>query len=255
MTSAAARILVVDDDRDACENLRDILTEFDHEVDVCHDGQSALCRAGSRPFDIALIDLLMPGMDGLTFWRLLKQDHRSTVALLLTAHASDKTRTEARRVGIDRVVLKPIRSSALVQLLEEVLDRPLVLVVDDDEDTCESLWDVLADQGYRACWACDAQRAIEMVQSHPFRVILIDYKLGQEDNGRVVRSFRQDRPEARTILISSDPMTRDCLPEEAQKVGVDVIHPKPLDMEQLLDTVRAFSRSERNGMPFPECSP
>src|SRR5262249_18722868 len=59
-------ILVVDDEIDTCRNLSDILTDLGYQVDTALDGFAALELAREKPYDIALLDLKMPGMDGLT---------------------------------------------------------------------------------------------------------------------------------------------------------------------------------------------
>ena len=62
MNRNAASILVVDDEVDTCSNLSDILTDLGYHVDVAHDGPSALELARKNPYDIALLDLRMPGI-------------------------------------------------------------------------------------------------------------------------------------------------------------------------------------------------
>ena len=66
-------ILIVDDERDACLNLADIFTDLGYRVDIAHDGWSALELLQKRPYDVALLDLKMPGMDGLTLYRRIKK--------------------------------------------------------------------------------------------------------------------------------------------------------------------------------------
>ena len=65
MTQNNRSILVVDDEVDTCANLSDIFAELGFQVDVAHDGFSALEFAKRKHYDVALLDLKMPGMDGL----------------------------------------------------------------------------------------------------------------------------------------------------------------------------------------------
>src|SRR5438309_3507615 len=95
MRANGPSILVVDDDGDTCQNLSDILTDLGYRVDTAHDGPSALELVRRRPYDIALLDLKMPGMDGLELYREIKRLGVGTVAMLVTAHASRATAEEA----------------------------------------------------------------------------------------------------------------------------------------------------------------
>src|SRR2546421_12014082 len=99
MTAANASILVVDDDPDTCRNLSDILTDLGYRVDVAHDGPSALELVRERPYDVALLDLKMPGMDGVTLYREIRKLQASAVALVVTAFANRDTTEQALAAG------------------------------------------------------------------------------------------------------------------------------------------------------------
>ena len=130
------RILVVDDDQDICRNLSDILSDLGYQVDSAHDGPSALELVRQRPYDVALLDYKMPGMDGLTLYREIKKQRAGTVSLLVTAYASPATAQEALAAGAWKVVAKPVDFRKLLGFVDEALGQPLVLVVDDDQDLC-----------------------------------------------------------------------------------------------------------------------
>ena len=98
-TPTDPRVLVVDDELDTCSNLSDILTDLGYRVDIAHDGAAALELVRQRPYDVALLDLKMPGMDGLTLYREIKKLRAGTVAILVTAYASGATAEEALAAG------------------------------------------------------------------------------------------------------------------------------------------------------------
>ncbi len=110
------RILVVDDDPDICRNLSDIFTDLGYQVDTAHDGPSALELVRRQPYDVALLDLKMPGMDGLTLYREIKKQRAGTVSLLVTAYAGPATAEEALAAGAWKVVAKPVDFPKLLQL-------------------------------------------------------------------------------------------------------------------------------------------
>src|SRR5262249_28576146 len=202
MTAAKPSILVVDDEVDTCRNLSDILTDLGYRVDVAHDGPSAveLVRRGS--YDVALLDLKMPGMDGLTLYREIKKLRAGTVAMIVSAYASGAVAEEALGAGAWQVLPKPVEFPRLLGLVREAIDQPLVLVVDDDPHLCASLWDVLRQQGYRVAVAHDERAAEEQLRDQAHRVVLIDMKLPIGDGSRVFRLVRQANPQARTVVIT-----------------------------------------------------
>ena len=102
-----------------------------------------------RPYDVALLDLRMPDMDGLTLYREIKKLQAGMVAIVVSAYASGAVTEEALTAGAWQVLPKPVDLERLLRLVGEAIDQPLVLVVDDDTDLCQSLWDVLRERGYR----------------------------------------------------------------------------------------------------------
>jgi CheY-like chemotaxis protein len=124
-TSAPA-ILVVDDDADTCRNLADILTDLGYAVDTAEGGEVALEKARRQPYHVGLLDLRMPGMDGLTLCRHLKQLQPSLVAMMITCYGGNDLDGRASSVGVWRVLPKPIDVARLLTWIEEALQDQIV---------------------------------------------------------------------------------------------------------------------------------
>jgi two-component system response regulator HydG len=99
MNTKTPSILVVDDEVDTCRNLSDILTDLGYSVDIAHEGLTALEMVRQKPYDVALLDLKMPGMDGLNLYREIKKLRAGTVAIVVTAYAGGDTKAEALAAG------------------------------------------------------------------------------------------------------------------------------------------------------------
>lgn len=116
------RILVVEDNRDIAANLGDYLEERGHTVDFAADGIAGLHLAVSNPFDAIVLDLNLPGMDGLEVCRRLRRDaHKQTPVLMLTARDSLDQKLSGFESGADDYLIKPFA-------LQEVEARLAVLV-------------------------------------------------------------------------------------------------------------------------------
>src|SRR6478609_10166937 len=112
------RILVVDDEPDICGNLTDILSDLGYRVDSATDGRAALELVKKTPYDVALLDLRMPVMNGLTLYREIKKLRAGTVAILVTAYAGGATSEEALGAGAWRVLAKPVDLRKLLGLVD-----------------------------------------------------------------------------------------------------------------------------------------
>jgi CheY-like chemotaxis protein len=246
MEARQPTILVVDDDVDTCRNLADILTDLSYQVDTAHDGPTALEWVRRRPYDVALLDLRMPGMDGLTLYREIKQLRAGTVAIIVTAYASGGTAEAAGAAGIWRVLPKPIDMPQLLGLVEEAVGQPLVLVVDDDAALCANLWDLLREHGFRVSLAHGQAEASTLLTDTPYRVVLIDLRLADGDGRTVFQQVRRANPQARTVLITGYRSETDQLVQQLLNEGADATCYKPFDVPALLATLE---RLTRNGNP------
>jgi len=241
MPPRAPSILVVDDEVDTCRNLSDILTDLGYHVDVAHDGLSALELVRRNNYDVALLDLKMPGMDGLTLYREIKKLRGGTVTLIVSAYAGAETTEQALAAGAWQVLPKPIDFPRLLKLVDEAVGQPLVLVVDDDPDLCGTLWDLLRERGYRVAVAHDEQRAGEQLRDTTFRAVLIDMRLPDGDGSRVFRLVRESNPQARTVLITGHRSELDRLVQRVVEEGADAVCYKPFDVAKLLATLEQLT--------------
>lgn len=241
----AQSMLVVDDDVDTCRNLSDILSDLGYRVDTAQDGRQALELVKKNAYDVALLDLKMPGMDGLTLYREIKKLSADTVAIIVTAYAGSTTMDEARASGAWQVLPKPIDFPRLLGALDQALDQPLLLVVDDDQDLCANLWDLLREQGYRVCLAHDEKDAANRLKDRAFKVVLIDMKLPKGDGTSVFRLVHESNPETRTILITGFRSEMDHLIQKVLAEGADALCYKPFDIPGLLKTLHQLAREQK----------
>ncbi len=245
MPAKPTRILVVDDDTDTCANFADILTDFGYDVRTAQDGRAALQMLETQSFDIALFDLRMPEMDGLQFYRELRRRSPSTVAILITGFVDPSMREEAERLGVWRVMSKPVDLAALMPLIEDTAQQPLVLLVDDDRDFCDSLYDILRQHGFRVGIAGSADQATRQFRGHEFQVVIVDWCLPDANGLQLLQRIRDERPVARTVLLTGHRLELNELLDTASQAKADVLFYKPLEMDRFLDELRRLAGQAR----------
>lgn len=232
------RLLVVDDDLDTCANLADILSDIGYDVQTAADATLALRALDQQAFDVVLLDLKLPGIDGLQLYRELKRRSASTVAILITGFADAETRQRAEQLGVWRILPKPVDVPALLPLISEAAKQPLLLIVDDDSEFCASLYDVLRERSFRVGIAASAQEATQQLNRQQFSIVLVDWRLPDADGLKLLEEIHRQHPQARTMLLTGH---RHELTEQLQKTslhGVDLFFYKPLDMEAFLGTLQ-----------------
>jgi DNA-binding response OmpR family regulator len=112
------RLLLVEDSEILCESLAIGLSRLGYAVDVVHDGAKGLSYARNNPYDIVILDVMLPGMNGLEVLRTLRQEGVQTHVLMLTARDRVDDRVQGLRAGADDYLVKPFDFQELVARLE-----------------------------------------------------------------------------------------------------------------------------------------
>lgn len=197
------KILVVDDNEEFCENMKDILEVKDYEVEVVYDGFSAIEIVKQKKFDIILLDIKMPIMNGLETYKKIKKITPDTKVFMITAYAVEDLIKEALKEGAFGVLRKPIDFNKLFDLIEKSLKSSgLIFIVDDDENLCENLKEILTHHNYVVTVAHNGVDAIEKVKEENFDIILLDMKLPILNGFEVFCSIKELRPNVTVIIIT-----------------------------------------------------
>jgi heavy metal response regulator len=111
------RVLVVEDEKKTASFIRKALQAENFAVDVMHNGTDALLAARSTPFDAIVLDIMLPGRDGLSVLKQLRKGKNTTPVLLLSARGEVNERVEGLNAGADDYLPKPFE---LVELIARV---------------------------------------------------------------------------------------------------------------------------------------
>jgi DNA-binding response OmpR family regulator len=117
------RLLIVEDDRQLREALMDLLRQSDFEVDAFADGDQAFNALLSRDYDLAIVDLGLPGMDGLALVRSLRRQLRGLPILVVTARDALEDRVSGLDAGADDYLVKPFAHQELEARVRALLRR------------------------------------------------------------------------------------------------------------------------------------
>jgi DNA-binding response OmpR family regulator len=116
-------ILIVEDDENLAMTLRDDLELEGYRVEVASHGETALARALDAPFDLVVLDVMLPGMDGFEVCRRLRRSGRRVPVIMLTARVQEADRVMGLELGADDYVTKPFSARELRARVKAVLRR------------------------------------------------------------------------------------------------------------------------------------
>ena len=118
MIKIPTQILLVDDEKDFVEMLSMRLAESGERVTPAYSGQECLNKLKEDDFDVVILDIKMPGMDGIQTLRQIKQNHPLVEVIMLTGHGTTQTAVEGMKLGAFDYLLKPADFEDLEEKLE-----------------------------------------------------------------------------------------------------------------------------------------
>ncbi|RMF91993.1 MAG: sigma-54-dependent Fis family transcriptional regulator, partial [Candidatus Schekmanbacteria bacterium] len=116
-------ILIVDDERVICQHLKRVLEKEGYEVSVAGSGEEALQKLDAKAFKLAVVDIKMPGIDGLQLLDIIKKKYSDTSVVIMTAHGSIETAVSAMKRGAVDYLRKPFEIEEILLVVERVFER------------------------------------------------------------------------------------------------------------------------------------
>ena len=150
-TNPTSRVVVVDDDETVSDVVRRYLEREGYEVETATDGTAALRQALAHPPDLMVLDLMLPGMDGIEVCRRLRQSHQVPV-IMLTAKGDVDDRITGLEVGADDYVTKPFSPRELTARVGAVLRRVAAAASEEQQPSLLEAGAIRVDTSSRRCW-------------------------------------------------------------------------------------------------------
>jgi len=113
------KILLVDDEQEFVETLSERIRMRDHDSEVALDGEQALKKMDDDLPDVVVLDLKMPGMDGMEVLRKIRNAYPKVQVIMLTGHGSEKDEEEARKLGAFEYLQKPVEIETLMKKVKK----------------------------------------------------------------------------------------------------------------------------------------
>jgi len=236
-------IMVVDDLRSMRLTLGSILEDEGHNVVTVENGYQAIEAAKKTHFDTIFMDIKMPGINGVQTFREIKKIDPEAVVIMMTAYSVEDLVKEALEEGAYTIIYKPFDIDRIVAIIGEILERTLILVVDDQLSERETLQAILEEKGYRVATAKDGAEAIETVKSRHYDIILLDVRMPGMDGLETFEQVKKIDPEATVIMMTA--YTQEDLLKRAVSEGVYTCIHKPFDMDKLMGLVENIVKEKK----------
>jgi two-component system, NtrC family, response regulator HydG len=171
------RVLIVDDDVDHAESLADVLEMRGHPVELAHSGEEAIECFKAAEFDLVLLDVKLPGINGVETFLELKRIRPSARVMMMTGFSLEQLIAQALEQGALGVLYKPFAATELLAALGQVAQRGRILVADDDPDFVDSIMPILAAADFELCVADNGRDALIEIERQKLDCLILDLGL------------------------------------------------------------------------------
>jgi len=255
------RVLLVDDEEDFLLSSAQALERRGFQVDVAPNGVTALEKIDRVEYQVVVLDVKMPDIDGLEVFRILRQRHPSLPVVMLTGHSSLEDAFQTSRDGIADYLDKPIDMDELARRLRGIVQQQQaqaesgdrvegegagetvrVMVVDDETDFLQSVKAVLERRRLSVTTAESGEAALGLLAENLVDVIVLDVKMPGMSGLDVLRRVRRDYPSVQVILLSGHPSVDAAV--EGVRLGASEYLQKPPDIEHLAGTIRKLHQEK-----------
>jgi len=228
------KILVVDDDRRIVKTTCDILKIKSHEPIPAYAGEEGIEKVRNSPPDCVLMDIKMPGLNGV---EALKRIHEIVPALpiiLVSAYATNDLMEEAKNAGAYAILSKPLNFPIILSFLSLLDSEESILVVDDDLAFCKTLKDILTLRGFQVETESEPQCVLRHIENnHKLAIVLLDLKLGVVNGVDVLKAIQSKYPGKPVLMMTGCRQEMGSSIEQAYKAGVYTCLYKPFELDDL----------------------
>jgi two-component system, NtrC family, response regulator HydG len=241
-------ILVVDDNQDLLNTFAMILKRRGFSVQTAGDGLSAINKFKEQDFDVTLMDIVMPEMNGVDASRKMKEINPEAPIILMTAYSDEELLQTARDEGVRQIIHKPIRIDQLLEIITAAADDQPILVVDDDADICSTLTKILETQGYDVLTAGSGEEAITMSKNKDCQMAFIDVKLPNIDGLETLLRLKEINPDLTVIMMTGfRNEVKEALDKAQESSAITCLY-KPFDPAEATELVkRVVKKVNRRG--------
>lgn len=229
------RILVVDDDEDNAHSLGELFELEGHTAHVVHSGEEAVEAFRCEAFDVAFMDVMMPGKNGVDSFMEIRRLRPEARVYMMTGYSVEQLLRQAIDNGALGVMSKPLDPDKILAALDSVGRSGVVVVADDDPSAGKNLEKLLMAAGKPSCLVRSVADARYAVSGDSHDVLIVDIKAPLIDGVEVYKDLRRSGRHAPTVIITQlGPDDHDTL-EAIDDVAISGILTKPFDPMLLLN--------------------
>jgi len=244
------KILIVDDQKSICDTVSTILETEKYEVHTSNDGYEAIEKVKETSYDIAFIDIKMPGINGVEVLREIRKISPETTVVMMTAYAVEELIKQALDEGAHTCIYKPFDMEKIIETIKNVTEKTILLIVDDDLNIRELFNLRLTEKGYKVVSVSSGEEAVKLAERKPPDVILLDVVMPDMDGIETLKKIKELLKEKLPEVIMMSSYDVENKIKQALELGARQFFKKPINVDILTRSIKELVENERtSGTP------
>ncbi len=260
------RLLMVDDEEEFLMSSAQALNRRGFEVDVALNGVTALEMIESNDYDVVILDVKMPDIDGIEVFRKIRLTQPYLPVILLTGHSSLEDAFQTSKDGIADYLSKPIEIDELTRVVREAVvqakwrkkpdeigssaekqsELVRVMLIDDEVEFLESMQRVLKRRNLEVSVADSGKKGLALLRETLVDVVVLDLKMPGMDGLEVLRRIKSEFPSVEVIILTGHPSVETAL--EVINLGANEYLKKPPEIGELVTTIHKLYQARQEAV-------
>jgi len=259
--------LIVDDNKTNRHILEAILSSWNMKHESIDSGEAALDLIyknidNKTPYNLILLDMMMPGMNGLEMANQLKNNNIDTEIIMLTSLTDSNIQSNSKKAGINTCIHKPVKKSLLLDSImatlyhsetpeisqttptSELSGTLPILVVEDNTVNQKVVGGMLKKIGYEYEIANNGQECLDKYSADKYALIMMDCQMPVMDGFVTTKNLRKDQQTKNAIIIAMTANAMEGDKERCINTGMNDYISKPIDKDELSELLNKWTSSE-----------
>jgi DNA-binding NtrC family response regulator len=257
---------MVDDEEEFLMSSAQALNRRGFEVDVALNGVTALEMIESNDYDVVILDVKMPDIDGIEVFRKIRLTQPYLPVILLTGHSSLEDAFQTSKDGIADYLSKPIEIDELTRVVREAVvqakwrkkpdeigssaekqsELVRVMLIDDEVEFLESMQRVLKRRNLEVSVADSGKKGLALLRETLVDVVVLDLKMPGMDGLEVLRRIKSEFPSVEVIILTGHPSVETAL--EVINLGANEYLKKPPEIGELVTTIHKLYQARQEAV-------
>lgn len=236
------RILVVDDDKDMTATLTLVLNEEGYEAIAAYNGHEAIEAVTEKRFDLILMDIKMPGLNGVETYKEIRKIRPGVPVVMMTAYAVEDLVKEALEHSAREVIYKPFDTEEMLELINKLKEGTIISIVDDDPIITAKMRDYLEEKGYRVDITTNGTDAVELVRKRKPHIVFIDIEIPPANGLDTYLKIKEINPKTTVVMLAEYRKRPKILAGEAIKQNAFTCLYRPFEIDEALQIIEKIEK-------------